>query len=200
MAKRQGMLRRRHQPQIAVSPVQTAKGFDHLGEESIAVLAWLRDCRVEFVLVGAVAEAVRGGAPATGHVAIVPAPYRRNFERLRRGLVAVQASVRPDDGHGGTEVAPGKISTEMLGGERRWMFSCAGGHWLEVEGRSSATPGYQELLYEAARFELADGLHVEVASPEHIVHYAHLRRTGAAPEMRITRVAPHAGLPQEQPS
>lgn len=175
-----------------------AKGFEHLGEDEIAVLAWLRDCRVEFVLVGAVAEAVRGGAPATGHVTIVPAPYRRNFERLRRALVAVQASARSDDGQEGTDVAPAKLSPEMLGGERRWRFRCSGGYWLEVEGRSSSSPGYQELLYEAGRFELADGLRVEVASPEHIVHYAHLRRTGAAPEMRITRVAPQAGLPQQQ--
>jgi hypothetical protein len=56
-----------------------------------------------------------------------------------------------------------------------------------VEGRSSETPGYQELLYEAGRFELAAGLTVDVASPEDIEHYAHVRRTGSSPELRITR-------------
>ena len=50
-------------------------------------------------------------------------------------------------------------------------------------------PRYQELLYEATRFELADGLTVEVASPEDLEHYSHVRRTGAAPEFRITRKA-----------
>ena len=56
-----------------------------------------------------------------------------------------------------------------------------------MEGRSSETPGYQELLYEAGRFELAAGLNVDVASPEDIEHYAHVRRTGPSPELRITR-------------
>jgi hypothetical protein len=60
-----------------------------------------------------------------------------------------------------------------------------------VEGQPTGTPGYQELLYEAGRYELAAGLCVDVASPEDIEHYAHLRRTGSAPEMRITRATPH---------
>ena len=58
-----------------------------------------------------------------------------------------------------------------------------------MEGRSSETPGYQDLLYEAGRFELAAGLSVDVASPEDIEHYAHVRRTGSSPELRITRGA-----------
>jgi hypothetical protein len=65
-----------------------------------------------------------------------------------------------------------------------------GPHYLDVEGGPSGTPGYQELLYEAHRFEPAAGLIVDVASPEDIEHYAYLRRTGEAPQMRITRGAP----------
>ena len=60
-----------------------------------------------------------------------------------------------------------------------------------MEGRPSGTPGYQELLYEAGRFELAAGLSVDVASLEDIEHYAQVRRTGVSPELRITRGAPH---------
>ena len=37
---------------------------------------------------------------------------------------------------------------------------------------------------------MAAGLNVDVASPEDIEHYEHVRRTGAAPEMRITRATP----------
>ena len=48
-------------------------------------------------------------------------------------------------------------------------------------------PRYQELLYEAGRVELAPDLSVEVASPEDVEHYAHLERTGTAPEIVITR-------------
>jgi hypothetical protein len=69
-----------------------------------------------------------------------------------------------------------------------------GPHYLDVEGRPTGTPGYQELLYEAGRFELAAGLSVDVACPEDIEHYEHIRRTGSAPEMRITRGAPHQQL------
>ena len=56
-----------------------------------------------------------------------------------------------------------------------------------MEGRSAETPRYQELLYEASRFEVAAEVSVEVASPEDIEHYYHVRRTGVAPQMRVTR-------------
>ncbi|MGZ4351327.1 MAG: hypothetical protein ACXVRX_12495, partial [Solirubrobacteraceae bacterium] len=38
-------------------------------------------------------------------------------------------------------------------------------------------------------FEVADGIDVEVASPEDLEHFSHVRRTGTAPEFRITRNA-----------
>ena len=80
------MLLRRRPPQIDTRPVRAAQGFEHLTAESIAVLKWLKANQVEFVLVGPVAEAIRAGAAGRGPVAIVPAPYRRNFERLWRAL------------------------------------------------------------------------------------------------------------------
>jgi hypothetical protein len=63
-------------------------------------------------------------------------------------------------------------------------------HYLDVEGRPTGTPGYQELLYEAGRYEVVAGLSVDVASPEDIEHYEHVRRTGSAPEMRVSRGTP----------
>ena len=54
---------------------------------------------------------------------------------------------------------------------------------------SATAPRYQELLYEAARIELADGLTVQVASPEDLELYSHVRRTGEPPEFRVTRKA-----------
>lgn len=185
------MLHRRRKSQIDPSPARAAQGFEHLPGESIAMLTWLKANQVEFVLVGPVAEAIRGSA-AAGPVAIVPAPYRRNFERLARALAGVDAGLRPDGGgaHGHTEPLPAKTTTEMLGAGRRLTFAC-GAHSLDVEARPEGAPAYQELLYEAGRVELAAGLAVEVASAEDIEHYAHIRRTGAAPEIRITRSAPY---------
>jgi hypothetical protein len=177
------MLRKQRHPQIDMHPARPSPGFEHLAGESIAVLTWLQANRVEFVLVGPVAEAVRGGAGSAGPVAIVPAPYRRNYERLSRALDAANAQPRQNSAG---EPARAKTGADKIAGGQRWQLR-TGVHFLDVEGRSNETPGYQELLYEAGRFELAAGLTVDVASPEDIEHYAYVRRTGAAPELRITR-------------
>jgi hypothetical protein len=184
------MLRKQRRPQIDMRPPQPAQGFEHLARESIAVLAWLQANQVEFVLVGPVAETIRGGGDSAGPVAIVPAPYRRNFERLSRALDA--SGARPRLG-AGAEAARAKAAADKVAGGQRWEFR-TGIHFLDVEGRTSQTPGYQELLYEAGRFELAAGLNVDVASPEDIEHFAHLRRTGTSPELRITRGVHHVEI------
>jgi hypothetical protein len=184
------MLLRRRPPQIGTRPIRPAPGFEHLAPEAVAVIQWLKANQVEFVLVGPVAEAIRGGAGSPGPVAIVPAPYRRNFERIWRALDAVDARPRPDGGaKEGREIRPAKMNPGACPGGQRWMLG-DGPHYLDVEGRPNGTPGYQELLYEAGRYELATGVSVDVASPEDIEHYAQVRRTGVPPELRITRGAP----------
>jgi hypothetical protein len=184
------MLLKRRTPQIDTRPIRAAQGFEHLSAESIGVLKWLKANQVEFVLVGPVAEAIRGGAAGRGPVAIVPAPYRRNYERLWRALDGAHARPRPDGGaKDGRETRPAKLPPEASAGAQRWMLG-SGPHHLDVEGRPSGTPGYQELLYEAGRFELAAGLSVDVASPEDIEHYEQVRRTGESPEILITRGTP----------
>jgi hypothetical protein len=185
------MLLRRRPPQIDTRPTRPAEGFEHLAAEAIAVIKWLKANQVEFVLVGPVAEAIRGGGESPGPVAIVPAPYRRNFERIWRALDAVHARPRPDGGpKEGREIRPAKMNPGACPGGQRWMLG-DGPHYLDIEGQPAGTPGYQELLYEAGRYELAAGLSVDVASLEDIEHYAHVRRTGVSPEVRITRGVPH---------
>jgi hypothetical protein len=181
------MLLRHRPPRIDTRPPTTTKGFEHLDERWIAVLQWLEANRVDFVLVGGVAEAVRGDAGAAGPVSVVPAPYGRNFERLSRALIAADARVRVETG-GETELMQVKLTPEKLGRGQLWTVRC-GDHDLDIEARSASSPSYQELLYESARFALAATVSVEVAAPEHIEHYAHVRRTGLSPEIRITRTA-----------
>jgi hypothetical protein len=182
------MLLRHRPPQIESAPDRTSKGFEHLDENALAVLRWLVASRVEFVLVGPVARAVRGESGARGPVSIAPAPYGRNLDRLARALWSAHARLRVDSGIGesGADTVPVKLSAEKLLGSERWTLRC-GSHDLDVEGRRPGSPRYQELLYEASRFQLAGDVSVEVASPEDIEHYAHLRRTGVAPEMRVSR-------------
>ncbi len=187
------MLLRHRPPGIEPVPPRPTKGFEHLDERWIAVLRWLQANRIEFVLVGPAARAIRGETGARGPVSIVPAPYGRNLDRLARALYSTHARLRVDvgsapEGGSGAETVPVKMNAEKLVRAQRWTLRC-GSHDLDIEGRPSGVPSYQELLYESARFELAPELGVEVASPEDIEHYDHVRRTGVSPEFRVARGA-----------
>jgi hypothetical protein len=183
------MLLKHRPPHINSEPVKLREGLEHLDQSSIAVLRWLNANKVGYVVIGQVARAIRGDAEAKGAVAIVPAPYDRNYERLCHALVAEHAGLRAEVGPRGLTARPAavpiKLTAEKLARGKRWMLRFAD-YDLDVEGDGAR---YQELLYEAARFELADGLSAEVASPEDLEHYSHVRRTGAAPEFKVTRKA-----------
>lgn len=184
------MLLRHRAPGIANHPLTPKQSFKHLDEGSVAVLRWLADNRVDFVLVGPVARAIRGDSSARGPVALVPAPYGRNLDRLSRALWSAHARQRvdlaPDGSTSASDTVPVKMSADKLVRAQRWTLRC-GAHDIDVEGRPPGVPRYQELLYEAGKFEIAPELTVEVASPEDIEHYEHVRRTGASPEIKISR-------------
>jgi hypothetical protein len=184
------LLFKRH-PRIEHRSPNPSKGQEHLRPSWIAILRWLQAHKVEYVLVGPVAEAARGDTDADGPVAIVPAPYRRNLERLAQALNAEHARLRVDAGTvSGADASPLKLDNEKLAQNTRWTLRC-GGHDVDIEGgtasANSGMPSYQELLYEARKFELEPELSVEVASPEYIEHFSQLRRTGSPPEIRIVR-------------
>lgn len=189
------MLLKRRLPRIDTSvPIEVNQGFEHLDKGALAVLVWLREHQVEFVLVGAVAEAVhtRGGTALP--VAIVPAPYRRNLERLAKALNSSEARVRHDGVAPDPAPAPaGRITTDQLTRDEVWTLWC-GPHAIDVVGTgapassgASGASAFQELLYEATRFELGPDLTIEVASPEDIQHYSHLTKTGRPPKLTVTR-------------
>ncbi len=181
------MLLRHRAPGIEARPTTPASTFRHLDPSSLAVLRWLTENRADFVLVGPVARAIRGDGSARGPVALVPAPYGRNLDRLARALCSAHARLRVDVGEGaGADTIPVKMSAEKLVRSERWTLRC-GVYDIDIEGRPPGVPRYQELLYEAARFELAPEVTVEVGSPEDIEHYDHVRRTGVSPEIKITR-------------
>ncbi len=191
-AKSEAMLLRNRPPMIESVPASTAvEGYEHVTPSSLSVMKWLTASGVDYVLVGQVARAIRGDAAARGPVAIVPAPYGRNLDRLARALNAAHASERS---HGQLLGVTGqslreqtlKLNASMLVRPQRWALRC-GDHELDVEGRPAGSPSYQELLYEAVRYELAPQLAVEVAAPEDIEQYEHVRRTGVVPEMVVTR-------------
>jgi hypothetical protein len=184
------MLLRNRVPGIDVVSVTAAEGFEHLPASSIAVMQWLNASGVDFVLVGAAARAIRGETDATGPVDIVPAPYGRNLDRLVIALAGVRAHQRPHGeliGAAPITTTALKLTAEMLVRPERWELRC-GDHDLDVEGRPPGSPSYQELLYEAIRFKVSSEVSVEVAAHEDIEVYDHVRRTGLAPEITVTRL------------
>jgi hypothetical protein len=203
------MLLKHRPPGIETTSVQLRSGLEHLEPKSIRVLRWLNANKVDFIVVGPVAHAIRGDATAKGPVAIVPAPYGRNYDRLARALVAEHAGLRSDRGLSGpgdrADAVAVKLTPDKLARGRRWLLRF-GEYDLDLEGagpraagartvddagqdEGARAPRYQELLYEANRFEVADGISVEVASPEDLEHFSHVRRTGVAPEFKVTRTA-----------
>jgi hypothetical protein len=185
------MLLKRRPPRIQTTPTPTNQGFEHIDVRALAVLRWLQANHVDFVLVGDVARALRGQEADAGPVAIVAAPYRRNFERLARALDATGAAIRVDGAgiDGSPDTTPTKLTAEKLARGQLWTLRC-GDYDLDIEGHIPGLESYQDLLYEATRFEPTPGLSVEVAAPEDIEHCAHVRRTGTAPEIKIMRAAP----------
>jgi hypothetical protein len=185
------MLLRNRPPQIETLPATATSGFEHLAPSAIAVLRWLSANRVDFVLVGPVARSIRGDGAADGPVAIVPAPYGRNLDRLARALNSAHARMRLEREQTGSrpnEGMPVRLTAEKLLSAQRWALRC-GAHELDVEGQAPGGPNFQELLYEASRFELSADLRIEVAAPEDIEYFEHVRRTGVPPEIRIVRMS-----------
>jgi hypothetical protein len=203
------MLLKHRAPDIDTAPAHLRRGLEHLDKSWIELLRWLNAIKLDYVVVGPVAHAIRGDVRARGAVAIVPAPYGRNFERLATALAAQHAGLRSDRGLPGASERGATVAIKLTGDKlargRRWMLRF-GVYDLDVEGAgkrgagrvgtdsapdgAAHAPRYQELLYEAGRFELAEGLSVEVASPEDLEHFSHVRRTGSAPEFRVTRTTP----------
>jgi hypothetical protein len=186
------MLLRTRAPKIEVASQTPVKGYEHLSEASVSVLGWLKAARVDFVLVGPVARAIRGERAAKGSVAIVPAPYGRNLDRLARALNGAKA--RPRTGPEVPGVPPAaqsgvrfQIVAEQLLAPERWAL-CFGELAVDIEGRPAGSPSYQDLLYESTATEVAPELSVEVAAPEDIEHYDHVRRRGVAPEITVSRL------------
>jgi hypothetical protein len=177
------MLLRRSRPEIEIRPLKPIAGLEHLKPEPVAVLRWLSESRVEHVLVGQVARAIRGEHDATGPVAIAPAPYGRNLERLSKALTAAHARLR--SAPAGDENTAVKMTAEKLARPQRWELRC-GSHDLDIEGGAASLPSYEELIYEAGVFELETGLKVQVASIEDVGRYAHVQRVDR--EIRVTRL------------
>ncbi len=191
------MLLRNRTPALENSPALSAKAFAQMDDSAVAIIRWLNANRVDYVVVGPIARIVHGESSARGPVAIVPAPYGRNLDRLARALGSARARVRlerdlrrPGNDPYVSQSAPAKLTADRFIGPERLALRC-GSHDLDIEGQPAGVPRYQELLYEAAKVELDEGVSAEIAGPDHVAYYEHLRDSGRAPEIRVTRAAPN---------
>lgn len=123
--------------------------FADLDDEALALLRALAAFHVDHVVVGALADAVHG-RPAFGPLAVVPAPYARNYDKLAEALRALGATLP-----GETHSPPAR----QLRGRRLTLDTSEGE--LDVRGELH----FASLHEDARREELEPGLDVFIVPP-----------------------------------
>ena len=159
-----------------------------LDPDLVSTLQELATHRVEFVLVGDVANAIYNHGGFVSGVAIVPGDYGRNVERLHGALQAMNAQLglagRPDPRNLDwrrmdlREIAPCSFMTIYAD--------------VDIDFQPSGTKGYRDLFQDADRFELTPGVRPHVASIEDLERLAH----AAAGPAYIPPALPPTDLPR----
>jgi hypothetical protein len=158
-----------------------------LDPDLIATLRALEQHRVEFVLVGEVADAIHRHGGFVAGIAIVPGSYGRNVERLWYALDSIDAELgvggRPDGREWRREdlrnIAPCSFTTTYAD--------------LDVDFQPAGCNGYRDLFEDADRHRLAADVCPHVASVEDLGRLSH----GNPPAALPPAPKPLAGLPPE---
>jgi hypothetical protein len=157
-----------------------------LDPELLATLQTLETHRVEYVLVGDIADAIYNHGGFVSGVAIVPGAYGRNVERLRNALLTMNAELGIADRLDPRDLDWRRIDLREIA-PCSFMTSYAD---VDVDFRPDGTDGFRDIYKEADRIELAPGARPHVASPEDLDRIAH----GAAPAAPEPPAAPPAAL------
>ena len=158
-----------------------------LDPKLLATLQTLESQAVEYVLVGEVADAIHDGGGFISGVAIVPAAYGRNVDRLAfalQQLAAHHANGQPVDPRTNDlrALAPCTFTTTHAK--------------VELDFAPGGTNGYPDLFDDAARIRLASGVNPHVASPQDLDRIERLARGAQG----LPPVVPPATLPAEADS
>jgi hypothetical protein len=160
-----------------------------LDPDLLATLQALETHRVEFVLVGDVANAIYAHGGFVSGVAIVPGGYGRNVERLRNALQAMNAEL-------GIAGRPDPRGLEWWHEDLRELAPCTFMTIyadIDVDFQPAGSDGYRDLFQDADRMQLAPGAGPHVASVEDLERLAH----GAAPPPYAPPALPPVALPPE---
>jgi len=127
-----------------------------LDPKLLATLQTLEAQAVEYVLVGEVANAIHDGGGSISGVAIVPAAYGRNVDRLVSALKKLAAHLS-----NGQPLDPRTTNLRAVA-----PCNLATGHAnVQLDFAPGGTNGYPDLFEDAARIRLAAGVNPHVASP-----------------------------------
>ena len=123
---------------------------------------------VELVVVGDVAQAIHDDGGFVADVAIVPAAYARNAQRLSRALQAMEA--QPIDAAATDAAAPDWRDRDLrelapCTFETRWVD-------IRIDFEPAGTAGYRDLFDDARGVELAPSVRLLVAAPEDLARLA----------------------------
>jgi hypothetical protein len=160
-----------------------------LDPDLLATLQALETHRVEFVLVGDVANAIYDHGGFVSGVAIVPGGYGRNVERLRNALEAMNAEL-------GIAGRPDPRGLDWRSEDLRELAPCTFMTIyadIDVDFQPAGSDGYRDLFQDADRFQLAPGARPHVASVDDLERLA---RGGARPPY-VPPALPPAALPPE---
>ncbi|MEA2218522.1 MAG: hypothetical protein QOJ35_1148 [Solirubrobacteraceae bacterium] len=162
-----------------------------LDPDLVATLSALETHRVEFVLVGDVANAIYDHGGFVSGVAIVPGAYGRNVERLSKALQAMNAEL-------GIAGRPDPRGLDWRRTDLRELAPCSFMTIyadVDLDFRPAGTDGYRDLFQDAARVELAPGARPHVASPEDLDRIGH----GGAPAPAAPPALPPPALQPDVP-
>ncbi|MCW3066656.1 MAG: hypothetical protein JWN32_3828 [Solirubrobacterales bacterium] len=133
--------------------------FEQVSDESLGLLRALAFHRVDHVVVGATAGAIHGEDSEPGPLAIVPAPYARNYAKLAGALQALRVELRIEGDEQGLSFLPTPEALRL----GRTALRCEDGDLDVVPDPPGTT--YGELLADARREELEPRLYVDVTAP-----------------------------------
>lgn len=142
-----------------------------LPPDGIALLARLDRLGVEHVLIGALAAAIHGSRWYDDSVAIVPARYARNLDRLSAALRELRAAPSPEANALGEAWEATPQSLRRVG---RLLLTTELGD-LEVDFEPPATAGHLDLFENARRHTVTPGLEVQIAALEDLIRIAEMR-------------------------
>ncbi len=128
----------------------------------LSTLRALDEHRVDYVVIGEVADAVYENGGLVDGLAIVPGEYARNVERLAGALGALGAAVRVP---GGPETHPLDLDPAALRGMPPCTLATRHAD-IELDFRPEGTAGYRDLYTEAQPVSLGEELSPLIASQD----------------------------------